>query len=460
MSISEPLVGAAPIAGLPVRLKATWGVGALGVAVLMNGIATLALFYMTSVLGMDPALAGTLIFASKMFDVVTDPLVGAWSDRTRSPRGRRRPFLAAGAAVSAGSFLMLFSVPEWHNGVAVATWVLAALMAYTLGYSLFNVPYMAMPAEMTDSYHERSSIHAWRSVFVSLGGYFATALFPVILEVIGRTDRSAYLVTGMVGAAIIFVSMMVAFTGTGKARFTEWGHARVSFREDLAAMLANHYFVRLLGVKLAQLLGVAATQATLMFWIIYGLKLPLTVLGGFGAIMTVATVISAPLLVQLSKRVGKREGYVIAGACYTLCALSWIAAEPGEPLALLYLRGAIVGIAAAGNVIFAMSMLTDIIEFDARTTGVRREGAYAAFYSLVEKMTAAAAPLIIGIALSMANFDAARPELAGSGLRQALLLGVAYLPALCGVAALVILTTYRLTERELASATIEGGGAL
>lgn len=447
---------ASPDAGrvdtLPSSLKASWGAGALGVAVLMNGIGTLALFYMSSVLGLDAALAGTIIFASKLFDVVTDPLVGAWSDRTRSPHGRRRPFLFSGAVVSALSFLMLFAVPDLQSSFAVACWVLVALMSYTLGYSLFNVPYVAMPAEMTDSYHERSSIHAWRMVFVAVGGFIASSAFPVFLEVMGRAERSTYFYTGIMGAAIIFTAMMVAYLGTGKARFTARGPARASFRDDLGAMFSNTFFLRLLGVKLAQLLGVAATQATMMFWIIYGLKLPLTFLGGYGAVMTVSTIVSAGLLVRISKKVGKREGYMIAGVCYTLYALSWMFAGPGEPAALLFLRGIIVGVAAAGNVIFAMSMLTDIIEFDARTTGIRREGAYTAFYSLVEKMTAAAGPLIIGLALSAVDFNPAHPELAGDNLRQALLLGVCYLPAACGAAALAILSTYRLTESELAKA--------
>ena len=74
-------------------VKLSWGIGALGVAILMNAVSVLVLFYMVSVLKIEPALAGALIFVTKLFDVLTDPVVGGWSDRLKSKASRRRPFL-------------------------------------------------------------------------------------------------------------------------------------------------------------------------------------------------------------------------------------------------------------------------------------------------------------------------------------------------------------------------------
>src|SRR5512141_1097135 len=96
---------------LPPSIKAGWATGAFGVAILMNGISALALFYFVSVLRMDPAVAGLLIFASKLYDAVSDPVTGYLSDRTDSAQGRRRPYLFWGAFVSAASFLMVFAIP-------------------------------------------------------------------------------------------------------------------------------------------------------------------------------------------------------------------------------------------------------------------------------------------------------------------------------------------------------------
>jgi len=81
-------------------VKLSWGTGALGVAILMNAVAMFVLFYMVGILKIEPALAGALIFVSKIFDVLTDPIIGGWSDRLNTRRSRRRPFLFVGAFVA------------------------------------------------------------------------------------------------------------------------------------------------------------------------------------------------------------------------------------------------------------------------------------------------------------------------------------------------------------------------
>ncbi|QMW23606.1 MFS transporter [Sandaracinobacteroides saxicola] len=439
------------VEALPVSLKAGWAVGALGVAILLNGIGALSLFYMVSILGIEPAIAGGLIFATKILDMLIDPAIGMASDRTRSRFGRRRPWLFVGALLSALSFLAFFAPPAGLDTPALLTlWAAGALVAYTLGYSLFNVPYMAMPAEMTDSYHERSSIHAWRIVFVSLGGFLAAAMAPVLLEALGKGERSSYATVGVIGGTLILATTMATVLLTGRARSIDRGPAVVGIAGELGALWANKYFLRLISVKLAQLIGVFATQAAMIFFLVNALKLDLSILGAFGAAMTVSTIATAPLLVRFSKRYGKREAYIVAGSAYILYSLSWLLASPGEPVWALVLRGLVVGVAAGGNVILAMSMLTDIIEWDARRTGVRREGVYAAVYSFVENGAAAFGPLVIGFALSLAGFEKGNVAAAVTPrVEQALLLGMVYIPVAMGALAIVLLLGYRLTEAQL-----------
>ena len=108
-------------------------------------------------------------------------------------------------------------------------------------------------------------------------------------------------------------------------------------------------------------------------------------------------------------------------------------------------------VGACANIIMAMSMLTDIISFDAKHSGVRREGVYTAFYSFTEKFTFAFGPLIVGIALSAAGFDKnLPPEVMQTGaIRQALLLGVCYIPGLLGIVSIFLLAGYKLKEADL-----------
>jgi GPH family glycoside/pentoside/hexuronide:cation symporter len=440
-----------PATTVPRSIQYSWGAGALGVAILMNSIGGLILFYAVSVLRISPALAGTMIFASKLLGIFTDPLVGAWSDRLRTAGSRRRPFLLYGAVVCAGSYVMIFTTPQFAAEAARAGYVFVALLIYTCGYALFNVPYMSMPAEMTEDYHERSAIHGVRMLYVAIAGLAVGTVFPLVLEALGRTTWTAYATIGGIGGCLILATMLTAWAGTRQARFTRAMPERPRMLAEIGQVFANRHFLRLLGVKAAQLIGVASAQAASMFFLLNVLQRDLTILAPTAIVSVVVQLAAAPLLVRLSRRIGKSQTYIVGGALYLVAVLSWMWASPAEPIAFYMLRVALVSIGACANIIMAMSMLTDIISFDAARTGVRREGVYTAFYSFVEKLTFAAGPLVVGVALSAAGFDKNLPPevMRTPEIRQALLMGVCYLPALMGLVAIVLLAGYKLRESDL-----------
>ena len=142
--------GAVP---LPLTTCVGWGVGTLAVAVVFNTINVLLLRYLTDTVGIGAALAGSLIGLSKLYDAVIDPMIGGVSDRSRSPRGRRRPFVLVGGLMLAVAVIVLFHFPGGIMGTAAMLYLGAALLFYSTAYAVFTVPYMAMPAEMTGDYH-------------------------------------------------------------------------------------------------------------------------------------------------------------------------------------------------------------------------------------------------------------------------------------------------------------------
>jgi GPH family glycoside/pentoside/hexuronide:cation symporter len=446
-----------PSPALPFALKLGWGSGAFGIALLMNGISGLILLFAASILQIEPALAGTVIFLAKLVDVVTDPMVGVWSDRFESARGRRRPFLFWGAITAALSFALIFTTPAFASQYVTAIYLFIVLSFYAIAYTLYNIPYMAMPAEMTDDYHERSSIHAFRMVFVSLGSLIATAGVKVALERLGKTEPESYAIVGIACGVLIFISLMAAYYATAKARFTQGqrdaGKSNMTqLVEEFGAVRQNRDFLRLISVKFAQLMGVQTTAAAFAYFFVQSLGRDFDVLAIFGLTVTISTIVCAPLLVRLSRRIGKKNAYYLAAGTNVLYALSWSLASEGEPIWAIVARAAIVGLAFSGNVVMAMSMLTDIINADANRTGVRREGAFTALYSFVEKLTGAIGPLIVGFALSFAGFDNKLPfdVPQGGNVDIALLMSVSWLPAVFGVIAMLLLTGYRLSEADLA----------
>jgi GPH family glycoside/pentoside/hexuronide:cation symporter len=434
---------------LPRGVMATWATGAFGVSVLMNGISALSLFYFTVVLKIDPALAGLLIFIARVYDAVTDPLSGWLSDRSKSKMGRRRPFLLAGAFVSAVSFAAVFNSPFEGSGTPTMLYVLATLLLYTTGYSLFNVPYMAMPAEMTRSYHERSVIHGYRVASAAIGGLAVQLMAGLLLEGLGK-GQLAHSILGYTGGALICVTMLVTFFGTARLPVDVAPPTSLSFREQVRGFLANRPFQQVMGVKLAQLVGIGSSSGGLLFFLANVIDRPLSLLPVIGLATTVGVLTSTPLLLWLSRHIGKRGGYMVSAATTGVAALSWALAQPGEPTWALVVRGYLLGIAFAGNVMFAMSMLADTMELDQHKTGMRREGTYSAFYSFIEKLASSLGPLVLGGALSLAGFDPSQPPSeVTEEVRQAVLLGIAYVPAAMALVAVLILTTYRLDEAAL-----------
>ena len=149
------------------RLHFGWGIGTLGASMLLNSFAALQLFYLTNVLGIAIATASLVLFAAKIWDWIANPLMGWISDRTQTRWGRRRPYLLLGGLVAGGAFIVFFTSALTPVSQSLVLVTLSLALVGT-GYTIFNVPYMAMPSELVDDYKERTKMISWR-VFFKIG---------------------------------------------------------------------------------------------------------------------------------------------------------------------------------------------------------------------------------------------------------------------------------------------------
>ena len=442
------------VAKLPVRLKLFWGSGAMGVAVLMNAVSILILAYFVVVLKISPELAGSIVFVSKIIDAISDPVMGVISDRARFAAGRRRPFLFVGSFIASIAFALIFTIPVFDSEWTTAAYAFGCLVLYTLGYTIFNVPYMAMSAEMTDGYEERTSLHGYRVAFVSIGGSLASAGAPLILEKLGQT-RESYMVIGVLFGAIIFASMMTCFFGTRQARVTQHVQSDHNIWSQFRLLTENRHFLVLITVKALQLIGVMSTVSVVLFFMTQYVRLDLVYLSIFGLLNTAVTFLAIPLLRLIAARVGKRNTYFLSAGITLLFNLSWALVEPAPPMSEFlpgyWVRAVVSGIVIAGNVMLAMSMLTDTIDYDARRTGLRREGVYASMYSFVEKISGALGPFLVGWVMALTGYDKslAPGEQQSAEALSGILFGMAYLPAIMIGLSMLVLTFYRLDQATL-----------
>ena len=425
-------------------LRIGWGVGSLGAATLINAVTFMALFYFTGVLGLSPALAGALLFLAKCYDIVTDPVMGIVSDRTATPWGRRRPFLFAAAFVSAASFVMLFGIPLLVTDASTTLTTLlagAALLLYATGYTMFNIPYLAMPAEMTDDYHERARLMSARVVFASLGILAGGAAGPALVTWFGG-GRQGYAGMSLLLAAIIFLSMVGCFFGTRTAAHTQRVVSAMPLSEQWSTAIGNRPFVVLILSKFLHMSGVAAVSSSLLYIVTIVLGRETAAAGIFGVAATAGTILSMPVWLAACRRWGKRNAYIVGVTLYVPVLLTWLLAGPDETLKILALRGLGFGVVTGGLILTAQSMLPDTISFDAERSGLRREGAFTSMYSLAEKTAFALGPLVVGALLESAGYSAgAEPT---SATVRAIWIGAVIWPAVASALSAWVLRYYEL----------------
>ena len=433
-----------------------WSVGTFGVALLLNTFNVAALFFLVTVLQIDPLIAGALITGSKLYDAFTDPLMGTLSDRTRSRWGRRRPYLFVGGILCGLSFALFFAVPPMSDTSVLYFAVGTALVLLSTAYTIFNVPYLAMPAEMIEDYHERSTMMSYRVFLISIGTFIGVSVTPAMLawlqEKLGFSPAEAYRAMGIGIGLPMAAAMVASFFGTRGARFTEAVASRLTAMEKFRLITSNKTFLLFLGIKLTGLFSLASVLATGFFFVVYILERSLSVFAFYGTAQLLGQVVGIPLWLTASKRKGKTWILVLSSSLTLVLALSWLLAGPEEPLWIYVLRGLLIGLASGGTLLGTQAIFPDIMEHDYRRTGLRREGVFAGTISFIEKTAGALSGVVIGSILSFMQFDKSLPP--GEQPESALwgiMICVAIVPAVMASIKLVMLHFFDLTEASLKS---------
>ena len=440
----------------PESIYLGWSIGTLGVAILLNTQNATALFFFVTVLKIEPITAGAILTGARFYDLFTDPLMGTLTDRTRSRWGRRRPYLFGGGLLCGLAFALLFAVPPMPSESVTVVYVAGALLLLATGQTVFNVPYLAMPAEMVSGYHERSRMMSLRVVFISIGAFVGTAGTPALLgfcqDYLGSSQRVAYLTLGITYGAIIAVAMMSTFFGTRRARFTELVQTRLSLVERVRLVAGNRPFLLFLGVKLTGMFAVASILAATFFFVTVVMQRSIGVAVILGLTTAIGQLVTVPLWLAYSKRAGKRHILMVSSALMIALTMTWFMSGPDESLFVYGLRGFFLGAGGCGSILGIQAMFPDVIEYDYRRTGLRREGIYAGFISFAEKVAFTVSAVIIGAFLSYMGFEKGTPanEQPQSAV-LAIMVCQAIVPMAAYAAKLGFLAFYDLDESKLKS---------
>ncbi|MCU1693751.1 MAG: transporter [Frankiales bacterium] len=438
---------------IPRSTALSYGVGSIGTGVYSTVPGLLLLFYLTDLVGVAAGVASLVLLLPKLWDAVLNPFVGAWSDRV----GARRPFLLVGAVGVPVLFALLFSAPDLGSPGATALYVGVVYLLAMTAFAFFQVPYVAMPAEMTDDYHERTRLMSVRMVLLTVGILVGGALAPALAG--GKEGgRDGYARMSLVVAVVLAAALLTAWRGTrGVPTAPPATGPRVTLGAQLRVVRGNPAFLALFTGYALQAVATGAMLAGAPYVATYVLDD-----SGLASVLFVCLVAPAALVMpawrRLSLRTGKLTGYLLASSLFALAA-AWLVLARSLPTAGVLLLTAVLGVGYAGMQLFPYAMLPDALAADQSAAGEARAGTYTGVWQAGETIGFALGPALYAVTLALSGFTSSPADervAQTDGAVTGVVLGFTLLPAVVVLLSLPVLRRCRSADAGHAAATPAG----
>jgi GPH family glycoside/pentoside/hexuronide:cation symporter len=396
------------------RSKWIYGFGDISFSLTNTILAVYFAIFLTDVVGLPASMAALAIFIGRSWDYINDPLIGHFSDRTRTRWGRRRPFLLLGALPFGLCFILLWINPPWENQLLLAGYYALAYFLFDAAYTLTNMPYAALTPELTEDYDERTSLTSHRMFFSIAGSLIA---FTIPLAIIGTfVPQNSGRVFGMAvifGLACMLPILLVFFNTRERPDYMRAVQPRLI--QSLRAAFKNQPFIFGAVIFLLTWVAVDILQTSLLFFIKYVLLREEQSDMIMGTIFVTA-IIALPLWVWAARHWNKRLAYIIGIAFWAVVQLVMVTLGPSSSLSWIIMLCLMAGIGVSAAHVLTWAIIPDAIEWDELQTGERHEGM---FYSLITLMQKVASSIAIPLILLLLDWTGYIPN-AGSQQPQAL----------------------------------------
>lgn len=431
---------------IPLHREIAYGAPYLAKAFLFTPMLAFVPSFYAADHGVPLALLGTVIFLTRISDVVTDPLVGMLSDRTRTRWGRRKVYILGGLPLLIGSSWMVLVPPGKVDVWYAATWM---TLLY-LGFTLVDIPYRAWGAELVAGYNSRTRVVAWREAFGMASNLGTLALIVAAPMLgLGSTADTLRVLAILFTALVVPLSLLTVLLVPEPAAATRGKRGVVGVRGQVALLRSNGPFLWLMGGVIVLLSGgiIGASLHLIVMESYFGIRdwFPF-ILGG----ESIAGMASAPFWVWLSKRIGKHRALAVGTLAMGLLSAPIPLLSPTDD----YIYAGIIitrGFAGGALAILVASMLADVIDVDTVASGDARGGLFFALMSMVGKLGIAVGSLV-GLALpALFGFDAASKNNSDAAL-DALIMTYAWIPMVIMTSASWFFIKYPLGKADLAAA--------
>ncbi len=400
---------------VPLGTTIAYGMPGLGAGYMYLLMSLYVMKFSTDVLLIAPAVMGVIFSISRIWDAVSDPIAGYLSDRTTFKFGRRRTWMLISFIPISFGFLAVFSPPESMQGQSLDLWMMIAILSFYSAITLLNVPHMALGAELSEDYHERTRLFGVRHIGFTLGSILALVSMSLLISEENNPDGDVrQLASSLAFYAIGAMSLMIFFSVSKLKENPEFQN-RVNknpfkaFRDvwinPHAKILIIVLFIENLGGAVIGVLTLYVTQYIVEApaWaplIIFAYMLP--------------SALSVPLWIPLSRRFGKIRLWVFSLA-FTGISFGGIFIIPfldsvTDRLIVMFIGAALGGMAAGCGGAIGPSVKGDVIDYDEYLTGERKEGSYFAALNFVFKSATGIMLLVTGFVLQFSGFIPNQPQ--------------------------------------------------
>lgn len=435
---------------------AIYAIGSVGTGGFSTLPGLILVYYLTDTLGVAPLAAGILVGVAKVWDVLVDPVVGFYSDRQLARRGSRRGFMLLGGLILPLFFVVTFATPASLAPVFSAVWVFLAFICADTAFALFQVPYIAIPAELSEDYDQRTRLLTWRVVVLS----FAILLFggggSALRRLGGGDPYLGYLIMAVAAGVTIGIGLVISsFVAPGNVPEDKVGHAtgsslREHYMAGLHSLRDSQPFRALLLAYVLQTIAVGEMLAGGNYVATWVLGNPHALSLLFVAMIAPALVVT-PLWGMVSRHVGKERGYLYASCLYGAGAVSMVALiwAPGT---WIYLPLALCGAGYSGMQSLPMAMLPDVISDDAKSHGPGRAGIFGGMWTAGETVGFALGAVVLSAVLAatgyMAHSGSAQVVQSAESV-MGVVLSFSAIPAALILVSLVPLLRYHLRKEDV-----------
>ena len=428
-----------------IRNKEKFGFG-LGDAashiVFDSSVAILAYFY-TNIYGLPPAGMGTLFLVVRVLDAITDPIMGAIADQTKSRWGRFRPWLLIICVPFAVSCVLVYSTPNFEQTGKIV-YAVVAYIFMTLMYTAINIPYCSLGAAITADPKENLSLQSWRFAVAPIGGAMGTALILPLADLIAPGDRA----TGMQWAMGIFgvigcIMFLVCFMTT-RERITPVKEENLNILRDVRILMKNDQWRVLSIYNLAMLCGVVVRGSLLVYFVQYILHQGSNIISLFMLATTVAAVVGSLMAKQVGSWMCKIRASVWVNVLSALFGLAFLVL-PSDYWIPAFIVHIILNILQGINAPLQWSMITDANNYGEWKTQRRITGMNVAANIFIIKLGVAIGGALTGWGLAFYGYQAGVEQQSAEAIRGVLIL-FTVLPAIFYLITAVSIRYYRLTE--------------